>query len=145
MSQYRRQLLYAKPQEVPNYLCFTAIDEGTFTLSIPSGITTANIDYIEYSVDNCCTWVKTNNVANTAVTITTPEIRAGKKVYWRGVGTRMGNSATVYSTFSSTGKFNVSGNVGSILYNKIMTNSTNTLNTYGLFGLFNNCDTLINA
>ena len=116
MSELRRRLLYAKPKEVPNYLCFTALESGTFTLRIGQQIGTRFYKYVEYSVDECATWNRTNNVDNTEVIITTPTITAGNKVYWRGSGTYISNYTTVarYSNFTSDGKFDASGNIASL-------------------------------
>lgn len=101
---------------IPNYLCFTALEDGTFTLRIGQQIGTRFYQYIEYSIDEGATWTKTNNVDNTEITITTPTIATGNKVYWRGSGTYISNYNTVarYSNFSSDGKFNASGNLASL-------------------------------
>lgn len=137
-------LVYSSaPAPLPDYLCFTAIDSGTFTLTIPSGLTVANLNYVEYSTDEGATWTKTNNVADTAVTITTPTIAAGGKVYWRGSGIRYGSSTSVYSTFSATGKFNASGHVNSLCYLNAVT--TDTVHSYRYYRLFYNCTKLISA
>lgn len=116
---FRRRLLYAKPKELPNYLCFTALEDGTFTLTIGSNVAPSKLNYIEYSLDGK-NWVKTNNVASATVTITTPTIIAGEKIYWRGQGIGMSTNISVnqYSAFSSTGKFKVSGCIASLLTKK---------------------------
>ena len=102
---------------VPDYLKFTALESGTFSLTIRSNITVANLAYVEYSLDNGSTWTKTNNVASTEVVVTTPSVSAGDSVLWRGSGTTLGtaNSNNKWCTFSSTGKFNASGYVTSLL------------------------------
>lgn len=134
MSELRRRLLYAKPKEVPNYLCFTALEEGTFTLTIPAGLTLASLSYIEYSIDEGVTWTHTDNVANSIVTITTPTIAEGSKVLWRGSGARMSqfNAAnnTLCSIFSSTCNYNVSGVLMSLLVGKNAKNSTELTSTH---------------
>lgn len=149
VSLLRRKLLQFMPKYKPDYLCFTAIDKGTFTLSIPAALTTSNLSYVEYSVDDCNTWVKTNNVTDTAVTITTPEIISGKKVYWRGSGIRTSNvnssSATYCATFSSTGKYNVSGTLLSLLKGREITTSTTLSYNYTFSGLFRNDTHVVSA
>lgn len=121
MSTVRRSLMNGKgSNKLPNYLCFTALEDGTFSLRIASNITTSRVEYIEYSTDEGNTWVKTNNVNNQEVTITTPTITTGNKVYWRGKGTQLSSynsisSTSNYSNFSSTGKFNASGNIYSLI------------------------------
>lgn len=117
MSIARRSLMNTKgSKEIPNYLCFTALESGTFSLRIGQQIGTRFYKYVEYSVDECATWNRTNNVDNAEVTITTPTITAGNKVYWRGSGTYISNYATVarYSNFTSDGKFDASGNIASL-------------------------------
>ena len=75
---------------VPNYLCFKALENGTFTLTIPAAVTSDNLTYVEYSL-NGRTWTRLT-VDDTAQSITTPTIQAGGKVYWRGSGIRTASS-----------------------------------------------------
>lgn len=106
--------------EVPyeeQYLTFEALEAGTFTLTIPSGLSTTQLRSVSYSLDNGETWTTTNNVANTEVVITTPTIQRGGKVLWRGNGEKMGVNTSTYSAFSSSGTFNVYGNLASLLNN----------------------------
>ena len=106
------------PQPIPDYLCFTALEAGTFTLTIPAAVTTSNLSYVEYSLDSR-NWTKTDNTSSEVV-ITTPSVAVGGKVYWRGSGTKYGvndsTPAANNSVFSATGNFNVSGNALSLLY-----------------------------
>lgn len=117
----RRRAMSPKGEEVDysrQYLTFVALEAGTFTLTIPSQIPTSYISEVSYSVDNGSTWVKTDNVDSQEVTITTPTIAVGGKVLWKGLGVRMSAEYnTNPSVFSSTGRFNVSGNLRSLLYN----------------------------
>lgn len=106
--------------EVVDYLKFTALESGTFTLSIGRSVTVANFEYVEYSTNDGTSWTRTDNVANTTVTITTPTIAAGNSVLWRGSGVRIGststsNTAANNSIFSSTGQCNVSGDIRTLL------------------------------
>lgn len=126
-----------------NYLALTALEDGTFTLTIGSTITTTQLAYVEYSVDGGTTWVKTNNANSTTKTITTPTITAGNKVLWRGSGQRTCNNtsnATQRTVFSSTGTFDVSGNIMSLLYGDnfhIKGANTPTTDNYTFGCLFN--------
>lgn len=120
MGTYRRRLMFAKAEEPVDYLKLTALESGTFTLSIGSSVTVANFEYVEYSIDDGATWTRTDNVASTTVTITTPTIAAGNSVLWRGSGERIGststsNTAANNSIFSSTGQCNVSGDIRTLL------------------------------
>ena len=117
LSSFRRRLMAgAYPKEQPNYLCFTALESGTFSFTIGTNISTRYYSYVEYSTDNCVTWVKTNNVDSTQIVVTTPTVAAGDKVYWRGSGIYVSNyfNNNRFSQFSSTGKFDASGNIASL-------------------------------
>lgn len=105
------------------YLTFEALEAGTFTLTIPSALTTSSYSNISYSIDNGDTWTTTSNVANTEVIVTTPTIPAKGKVIWMGTGSQLGNSSS-YSNFTSTGKFNVYGNLLSLFRNINFANYT---------------------
>lgn len=102
---------------IPNYLVFKAREAGTFTLSIGSGVPTTTLQSISYSL-NGKTWVTTPNIDNEAVTITTPTVQSGDKVYWKGSCVAMASNYTAnnYSTFSATGLFDVEGNIASLQY-----------------------------
>ena len=101
----------------PEYLTFEALENGTFTLSIPANVNSTYMTSVSYSTDDGENWT-TTNVDDTAQTITTPTINAGDKVLWKGVGKQMTKSTydNNFSYFSSTGNFNVSGNIMSLLY-----------------------------
>lgn len=136
--------------EMPNYLAFTALEDGTFTLTIGANITTNNFSYVEYSIDNGRTWVKTSNIGSTEVVVTTPTITEGNSVYWRGSGIRMnqGNSGTnlVYlARFSSTCKFSVSGLIMSLLDRENVTEDSSISANFTFPRLFWNNTNLVDA
>lgn len=147
ISLLRRKLLKFMPKYKPNYLCFTAIDKGTFSYTITSGFTTSQRSYVEYSIDDCNTWTRVNNVNNEAITVTTPEITPGKKVYWKGIGTTSANnnSWSQYGRFSSTGRFNVSGVLASFFYGDNFTENSKTKTNYYAGRLFYACSKLIHS
>lgn len=155
VSPFRRRLLSTYRAPLPDYLCFTALEDGTFTFTIYSSVDTADCEYIEYSTDGK-NWNRTNNVASTTVTITTPTILEGEKVYWRGYGYKYcytGND-NYASYFSSTGTFNVSGNISSIILGSDFGSATQYRRRYAtnhasnrgaLRALFKNCTGLVDA
>ena len=121
------------------YLTFEALEDGTFTLTIPANVDSTYMTSVSYSTDNGETWTDTV-IDNTAQTITTPTINAGDKVLWKGVGKQMTKSTydNNFSYFSSTGNFNVSGNIMSLLYgdefaNQVVFPSGSTYNFCSLF------------
>ena len=78
-----------------DYLTFEALEDTTFKF-------TRNA--LEYSVDDGSTWVELPASTNT------PTVASGDKIMFK-----KSNSKSI-GTFSSTGKFNVSGNIMSLLY-----------------------------
>lgn len=110
--------------ERDDYIKFTALQSGTFTLTIPAAVTTSFVTSVDYSLDGGHTWVTTNN-SNADVTITTPTIAANDFVLWRGIaksyttGGQNHNTTTAVtqcSRFSGTANFNVSGDIKSMIY-----------------------------
>jgi hypothetical protein len=113
-----KHLHYTKKKFDDEYLTFEALESGTFTLTIGSGVTTGDVTSVSYSLDNGETWTTTNNVQGQQVVITTPTVNAGDEVLWKGSANRMANNPDTHKTsiFSSTANFNARGNVMSLLY-----------------------------
>lgn len=113
----RRYMGASAPAPAVDYLKLTAVADTTFTISIPSILTVANFEYLEYSLDNGGTWTKTNNVASTAVTVSIPLVSAGSSVLLRGKETRVSisNLSGNYTNISSDEMFDVSGNIMTLL------------------------------
>lgn len=86
------------------YLTFEAIDTGTFHFS---GDTMSYGHSIYYSLDGGETWTYLTNDTNT------PTVQAGNKIIWKGNGARGNNGI---GQFSSSGRFNASGNILSLVY-----------------------------
>lgn len=121
------------------YLKFKALEAGTFTLTIPSGVTDSALTSISYSTDGGNTWTTTQNTSSN-VTITTPTIAAGDYILWKGTGSAMATSNTVYSNFSSTGNFAASGNIMSLLFENTFEDEKVLPNTSYIFAkLFKDC------
>lgn len=119
-SMRRRMMMSGGEVSMPNYLCFSALEDGTFTLSIGKNLSATEFAYVEYSIDGGTTWVKTNNINSTAVTVTTPSLTTGSTVLWRGSGNRTStyNSASDSCIFSSSGAFDCSGDILTLLHGK---------------------------
>ena len=142
-------------RQIERYLTFTALESGTFTMTLEEKVSTQCVESISYSLDNGETWTTTNNVNNQAVTVTTPTVAQGDKVLWKGTAVQYctnpdgyPGSNLGYGYFTSTGTFNAEGNIMSILYgdNFIGNNTLPTLITSGTYaGTFsslfgkNNC------
>ena len=101
MKVYSRRQLMAKAPKPYNeqYLTFTALESGTFTLSRNA---------VNYSLDEGITW--TSLAAGTA----SPTVAAGHTIMWKATITP--GSTTGVGTFSATGSFNVWGNAMSLLF-----------------------------
>ena len=137
MNNFRRRVFGKKV----GHLTFTALEAGTFTLTVTAD--TNNLTYLEYSLDNGASWTRTTNDGST-ITITTPTVQAGEKVVWRGSGSRLcDNNSTNYPSFSSTGRFNASGSIMSLLYVDDVENPTAQANSFR--ELFRNCTTIVTA
>ena len=130
-----------------DYLTFEALESGTFTLTIPSNITSTKMTSVSYSIDNGANWV-TTMIDNTAQTITTPTINAGDKVLWKGEGSTLGQFLRQSSWFESQHcNYNVSGNIMSLLYGDNFVNQTTFPNgsSYNFRNLFGGDYGLISA
>jgi hypothetical protein len=134
-------LAWQKSTSIPDYLCFTALEAGQFTLTIPAAVTATYLSYVEWSKDGR-TWNHTDNTSE-AVTIDV-QVASGEKVYWRGEGIKYGTyaqpSTTANSVFSSTAKFDASGNIMSLLFgeNFVGVTALSSSSTYAFAGLFAN-------
>lgn len=113
-----------------DYLTFEALQDGTFQFTNP----------INYSTDDGTTW--TSLAANTA----TPTILAGDKILWKATLTPPVSVWVGIGTFSSTGNFNVEGNVMSLLYGDNFIGQTDLTGKDKVFArLFRECSKLLNA
>jgi hypothetical protein len=115
--------------EEMQYLTFEAIEDGTFSF-------TQNT--IQYSVDGT-TW---NDLT---VGASTPMVNAGNKIHFKATNPS-GTEDNGIGTFSSTGEFNISGNIMSMLYGDDFRGKTDlTGKDYAFRYLFKNCTKLVDA
>lgn len=111
------------------YLTFKAIEDCVFTFTMDANLPTTCIPSISYSLDDGKTWTTTENVDLQEVIVTTPTIKSGKTILWKSnavqycyqpdsanVGDDMPLTNAGFSTFKSTGKYSISGNIMSLLY-----------------------------
>lgn len=101
LGERRRTLMKEfKPHDYSkDYFTFEVLESGTFSHTI---------NQIEYSLDYGTTWV------TLPINTQTPTIQSGTKIIWKG-NLRASNYDGP-GTFKSTCRFNVSGNILSILY-----------------------------
>ena len=114
------------------YLTFEALEDTTFTF-------TQNA--LQYSLDNGTTW--TTLPAGTA----TPTVTAGNKILWKQTGlTPVAMGAVGIGTFSSSARFNVSGNIMSLYYGDNFANQLSLAGKTAAFAhLFYQCSGMENA
>lgn len=98
-----KDIVYYHPYVIDfssQYLTFEAIEDSTFKL-------TRNA--CQYSLDEGETWISLSKKTNT------PTVSTGNKIMFKATNPTISNSYGI-GTFSSTGKFNVEGNIMSLLY-----------------------------
>lgn len=115
----RRAMMASGPKEQPNYLCFTALESGTFTFTMDTDVPSTSYEYIAYSKDGGNTWIRTDNVTGSQV-IATVNVIEGDEVLWKGKATN--GYSTSYDRglsqtcrFGGTAKFNVGGCIVSLI------------------------------
>ena len=112
------------------YLTFVALENGTFTF------TPKNSNVISYSTDGGKTWTQGNSVA----------VNSGDKVMWKGTMAPSTSSTYGIGTFSSTGNFDVQGNVMSLLFEDNFKGQISlTGKNYAFYQLFYQNTKVINA
>lgn len=128
---------------VNQYLTFIALEDGIFTFTIQHNNygNSPQVTSISFSTDEGNTWTTTNYNSSGNTVITTPKINGGKKVIWKGIATSLygDGGPGAYSNFSSSGKFNVAGNIISLYSTSNIPNNTKYPN------LFRECNNLISA
>lgn len=132
-------------------LTIEMLESGTCTFQIANNLPTSSCTDVSYSLDGGKTWTTTENVDGSLVTITTPNLNAGDKVLWKGNATTYSTSytgeATICSKFAmGTTKFNVSGNIASMLYgDNFEEEGLETTKPYAVSNFFRNASGLIRA
>ena len=121
------------PSYENQYLTFVALESGTFSYS---SYTSSNV--VSYSLDSGTTW--------TSLTVGTssPTIQSGQKIMWKGNLTSNQNYGSI--GFSSTGRFNIEGNVMSLLFDYNFASAISLDGFVAAFMyLFRGCSKLVNA
>ena len=133
---------FNKPHDYSkDYFTIEALEDGNVYFKYLSFAPTANQRYIEYSKDNGETWTRTTNVNNEEVIMTIP-LFTGEKALVRGDNDAFGayyEGADKFfgSCFYSKIKFNVSGNIMSLINGEKFISSTNVLEyNYTFLNLF---------
>ena len=139
-----------------DYLTFEALEGGTFSI-IFTGATGYDDWYItrdmrqsfSYSLDNGDNWTTfmTPNDTYTGTALTTPSVNVGQKILWKGIGKQNLKTGPTPGKcyFTSTGRFNISGNVMSLLYGDDFESQTEfpQNSVYTFSNLFESCIKLV--
>ena len=121
------------------YFTTEALESGTFTLNVPTTVTSSYMTSVSYSTDDGQTWTDTT-IDSTNQNITTPTINAGDKVLWKGVGSALNGSKII-----STGNFNASGNIMSLLYGDNFVGQTSFVADNACYRLFMSNSKIVSA
>lgn len=116
-----------------DYLTFEALEDTVFNVMYVKDrryITQAMRESFSYSVDNGETWVtfSTPNDTYSGTALTTPTIRRGEKVLFKGIGNCNYNGGA-HCCITSEGAFNAYGNIMSLIYGDNFIGQTNLSNT----------------
>lgn len=132
MFESRRRRSGSKPEYIDQYFTTEALGDGTFSFTKKG-----TGDNIQYSKDNGSTW--TPLASNETINVV-----SGDKVMWKSTITPS-NSIGI-GTFSSSNKFNASGNIMSLLYGDDFKEQTSLEGKdYALASLFQDNSGLIGA
>lgn len=133
-----------------DYLTFKALENSNFNFSVNSDIIKTNNLCFSYSLNNGKTW-ETIQIANDNYYITTPIVTKGKTILFKGNFKNI-TEQNYIGKFSSSGKFEVYGNIMSLLYDNDFKNKKHfpeyihNDSSIGVFSyLFVGCSNLINA
>ena len=149
---------YVKPPHdySQDYLTFEALEDTVFSIEfikdqyIDIYVTSAMRESFSYSLDDGESWVsfETPNDTFSGAALTTPTIHSGEKVLWKGIGVQnfISGPTGAYCNFTSTGTFNVCGNIMSIIYGDDFFGQDDLTGTnYSFSGLFKNNTNLVSA
>lgn len=139
------------------YLTIEMLEAGSIGFKIATNTTLAQYSGASYSTDGGSTWTSVPNVASTLVEVSIPNLSAGDKVLWKGVGSKLSmysGTNDAYSTkFVLPNECIVYGNIASMLYgdnfvgktgwgyyNNVEITTPNTNNRYCFSCLFYKCN-----
>ena len=136
--------VYQEAAEKPDFskkpLTFNILSAGTINWTASNTDITKTIDYKLNNGE----WISiTSNTGSSAPTIT---VNSGDKLQFRGNNTQYSTSSSSYSTFSgSTARFEVEGNIMSLINSANFDTLTTLESSYTFNNLFNGCSKLVSA
>ena len=118
--------------EIPNYLCFEAIESSTLSFNAYGNMSHCKLEYAVGTGD-----------FSTYTIGTEIQLNSGDKVYFRGDNSTISTGEKKYGHFSGTGKINISGNILSLLSKDL--SPVDTLPNYCFYRLFSVCGAFVSA
>ena len=123
--------------DIPNYLSFSALEEGCSVSLVRHGYNSPNL---EFSYD-CLTWTNWNYDSFSSV-----QLPLNQPVYFRGDNSSgFSMDKENYSNFWFSGRVAASGNIQSLLYGAAFEDYLTIPNDYCFYQLFINCRNLTTA
>lgn len=124
-------------------------NNNSITFTKKSAVTTTYATSISYSTDGGSTWI-TTNVNSSQQTVTVSGLNNGDEVLWKGVANSWSKTGStdltvLCSTFSTTGNYEIEGNIMSLLYGDNFSSQTSITGENALMFLFYNSTGLTNA
>lgn len=151
MSSLRRNSIFVKrkQKDVTDYsllpFTITSLEDGNvIKLNInQTSNRKVQLDRLSWKKVGDLNWQQwTNDNASTTLTLATLNTNESVEIKGYGTGTSYGDNVTYCSTFNSTKKFKVSGNIMSLLYEDDYVNKTTITGYYAFNRLFVDCSTL---
>ena len=116
MSSFRRRMMC--PTKKPDYFRMDILTDGNITFNFHRDTTSDLAESISYSKDDGVTWTTLVNTPNkTAAKKYTVNVVTGDILLWKGKATCYSkpDGSYTFSNFAGSAKFNVSGNIMSML------------------------------
>lgn len=131
------EVYYNAENYISQYFTIEALENGSISLNIPIDIDTSYITSISYSTNNGNTWTTINNTNNRdTYLIISVDVNSGDKVLWKGNAEAL-SDGQANAVFSSTCRFNLYGNIMSLLYGDNFVGET-SIPSDAFNGLFRN-------
>ena len=130
---WEKQHSPVNPYATEYFTTTSLVNNNTIVLVVPNGLTSSNLEYIEWSKDKT-SWNRT--VIDSTEQAIEIVANANENIYWRGVGSCMATSGSLYSYFKGEYSFDVSGNIMSLLYGSNFVGQTTLSNAYCFAKLF---------
>lgn len=114
------------------YFTMVAVEAGEFKFIVPGS--SVEVNNVEYSRDEGLTWISNSTTNDIVITVS---VNAGDRVMWRCTG-KINNNNYAVSSFRTTCKYDVEGNITSLIFGSPQNNCVLPEHAYTL--LFTVCE-----